>query len=52
MTWLILIVVPGMREPMYLAHSGKTHGLLHGEIVVVVQTGVAGVGLGYFGIPS
>ena len=36
---------------MNLAHGGKTHGLFHGEGVVVVESRVAGVWSGYHSIP-
>ena len=48
--WLVFIVVPGVREPVYLAHGGKSHGLFHGKVIVAVEARVAGVGAGYLGI--
>ena len=43
--WLVFVVVPGAREPVYLTHSGKSHGLFHGKVVVAVETQNVGVGL-------
>ena len=34
---------PGTREPVDLAHGGKSHGLFHGEGVVAVEYRVVGV---------
>ena len=44
-------MVPGVWKPVYLAHGGKAHGLLHSEVIVPIEAGVAGVGSRYFGNP-
>ena len=49
--WLVLIVVPGAWEPVDLAHGRKSHGLFHGQWVVMVEPRVTGVWSGYHGVP-
>ena len=44
-------MVPGAGKPVNLAHSGKPHGLFHGEGVVVIEPWVVGVGPWYHGVP-
>ena len=49
-TWVVFIVIPGARKPVDLAHSGEPHGLFHGEVIVMVEPRVMGVGLWYHGV--
>ena len=44
-------MVPGAGKPVNLAHSGKPHGLFHGEGVVAIEPRVVGVGPWYHGVP-